>query len=263
MILLLFLILLLPGRIASDFSGKDTEIFVIGTVHYNTSNFNSDTLLKILNKINPDLILLECDSSYMTSNFQLNDDIKDSFLETEAVSRYLAKKKVDIRPFDISGRDDYLNSDKRLINETNFFNEVNMLSQTENLNVTAKNILKNILSMMNTADELSNSTLGNINSSEGSRKIDTINYYTYKGIRNLINSLPELSKYKSYWDEEYDFWEKRNQTMLKNILKFTKSYSGKKIVVLCGFAHKNLLVRGLKKSSHSGKDKLIINDLFK
>jgi len=105
--------------------------------------------------------------------------------------------------------------------------------------------------------------LGNINSSEGSRKIDTINYYTYKGIRNLINSLPELSKYKSYWDEEYDFWEKRNQTMLKNILKFTKSYSGKKIVVLCGFAHKNLLVRGLKKSSHSGKDKLIINDLFK
>lgn len=223
----------------------ETDIVVIGTVHYSTYNYNSDTLLGILNRINPDVILVECDSSYMTADFELKEDIQNAFLETRAITKFQKGKDVSLRPYDISGRDIFLNDYNRKRNESNFFKDIHFLSRSEKLNNTAINILNKVLMMMSISEEMANAAASYINNLEGSKKIDTINYYTYTGLDKLIQSTPELSSYRSYWEDENKFWNERNSMMLENILEYSNYFAGKKIVVLCGLAHKNILKKGL------------------
>ena len=262
---LFFVILLFPLLYAfTDTSHSiqfydDTELYVIGTVHENTDNFNSDTLLNILNKIKPDVILIESDSSYFTSDFRLNDDVKYQFLETSAVTEYLKKHSAELRPYDISGRDKFLDDKKRLSAESDFFGDISGLKEKGSLSKEADQIYEKIFSMMNTAGDLSNSAASYINSPEGCSKIDTINYYTYDGLGLLISLTPGLEKYRSYWDKECSYKEKRNNAMLRNILKIADYYESKKIVVLCGFAHRNILINGINKSKN---DKIVLKDFW-
>lgn len=238
---------------------NDTELFVIGTVHESTDSFNSDTLLNILNRIRPDVILIESYSSYFTPDFRLNDDVKYEFLETSAVTEYLKRNSAELRPYDISGRDKFLDDKKRLSAESDFFNDISVLKENGSLSKEADQIYEKIFSMMNTAGDLSYSAASFINSREGSSKIDTINYFTYDGLGLLISLTPELEKYRAYWDKECSYNEKRNKAMLRNILKIAGYYEGKRIVVLCGFAHKNFLINGINKSKNK---KFVLKDFW-
>ncbi len=249
LIKVLFLSFTLRSSNAAPTDNK-TEIFIIGTVHKGTFNFDGDTLLNILNKVNPDVILVECDTSYMTSDFKLKNEVKYIFPETQAITEYLKNKHAELRPYDINGRDTFLNNYNRKRYERNFFKDINTLSKEGKLNTEAIDILNKILGMMNIADEMANQRASYINNHEGSQKIDTINFYTYSGLSLLIDSVPELNEYKSYWEQEHDYWQLRNDTMLKNILGYEKLFKGKKIVVLCGFSHKNILKNGLTGESN-------------
>jgi len=250
--IILFLLLIIPFRINIS-ADPGTKIFVIGTIHYSTNNYNSDTLLNILKIVEPDVILVECDSSYMTADFQLKEDVQNSFLETRAITKFLRNKNVELRPYDITGRDLFLNDQNRKTSEYNFFKDVDALYRSEKLNNESIGILNKILSMMNISQEMTNSSASYINNGEGSRKIDTINYYSYVGLDKLIKATPELSPYNSYWENEHGYWKKRNQTMVMNILDFKKQFAGKKIVVLCGFAHKNILKKALIEKANEDK----------
>lgn len=235
---------LLKDKISSDRSGK-TEVIIIGTVHESTPNFSADTLIDVLKRVKPDLILLETDSSYFNSDFSLKEDVEYMSPETTAITEYLKTNSVKLRPYDINGRDDFLDDNKRLNNQYGFFKDIESLNESGKFNKNALAVYLKIKNMMELADEMSNETLTYINSEEGSRMIDTINYYTYEGLENLIEITPELSQYSSYWNEEYGYWKKRNNAMLDNILNFSKDYKGKKILVMCGFAHKNFLLKEL------------------
>lgn len=239
-----------------------TEVIVIGTVHENTPNFNSDTLFGIMNSIKPDVILLESDSSYFNSDFTLEEEIEYMFPETAAITEYSNYNPVILRPYDISGRDDFLNDQSRLTGQIGFFNEIDMLSVSGKYNEKGIEIYSKINMMKETAGEMSNSTLTYINSDDGSKNIDTINYYTYEGLKNLIEVTPELSQYTSYWKDEYEFWIKRNKAMVMNILELSRKFEGKKILVMCGFAHKNILLKDLKlKSEEYNIEVKSFNDL--
>ncbi|MEP7146390.1 MAG: hypothetical protein ABI792_05230 [bacterium] len=259
LIIILFYQFNLTG-IRSNPPADETQIIIIGTVHVPTYNYDSDTLLSILNKINPNVILVECDTSYMTGDFQLKEDIKYSFPETQAITEYLQTKQAELRPYDIPGRDIFLNDVERKMYERSFLRDVEFLSMKNKLNNNAIGILNKILAMMDISREMANAKSTYINSPEGSRKIDSINYYTYAGFGNLINSVPELLRYRSYWANENNYWENRNNIMLENIFQFAKYFEGKKIVVLCGFAHKNLLKNGLLKKA--GNENLMVKEFM-
>lgn len=262
LIFLPMLLLISRLSLSNTFSYPDdpTEIVVIGTVHISTENFNSDTLLHYFENIKPDLILVECDSSYMTSDFRLKEDIKYAFPETMAITEYLKNNSADLRPYDLTGRDNILNERDRIRNQRNILHDIEMLSRSGTMSNYGIDILNKILSMMNTAEELANSPSSYFNSEEGSRKIDTINYYTYVGLSDLVNAEPGLEHYRDFRESERSFWNKRNDEMLKNILMFEKAYEGKKIVVLCGFSHKNFLVKNLKENS--GRENFIVKQYY-
>lgn len=248
--LLLFLLTFIKDTSHSFCYGNETELYILGTVHESTHAFNSDTLLKILNEIGPDVILVECDSSYMTKDFQLKDEFKNAFLETSAVTEYLKLRTSVLRPYDISGRDGFLNDNNRISDESDFFREIILLNEKQKYSKEAAEIYSGIVSMISSAEKMSLEKASYINSPSGSSETDTINYYTYVGIRQLIDITPALEKYKSYWEKECNYWEDRNKAMLNNILESVDFYEGKKIVVLCGFAHKNILINGIMKSQN-------------
>lgn len=229
---------------------KGTEIIVIGTVHEATDNYNEDTLISILENIKPDIILVECDTSYMTTAFQFKESIKDISLETKAITRYQASTPVELRPYDIVNRDAFLDDYNRRNQERNFFREVEQLYSAGSLSPEALAKMERILNMMEIAEHMINAAPSYINRADGSSYIDTINYYSYIGISKLIDAAPQLSAYKQYWDTEYEFWVERNNVMISNIIKYKNIYPGKKIVVLCGFAHRNLLKTALAKKAN-------------
>ena len=232
-----------------DHESEKTEIFIIGTVHESTPNFSVDTLLNLINKIKPDVILVETDSTYFDDNYELTEDVKYMSPETSAISEYSIVNEVILRPYDIKGRDAFLDDSSRLRNQNLFFNDIVFLKENGKFNPEARKIYAGIDQMMNIAEEMSNSSLSYINSDEGNFKINIINFDTYEGITNLIKETPELSDYADYWKKEYDFWIERNDAMVKNILNFSKEFKGKKILVMCGFAHKTILLTELKLKS--------------
>lgn len=71
-----FLILLLIFR--SYGQQEKTEVIVIGSIHQEVPNFNSETLYKILDQIKPDIILIEMDSSFFTKDFQFKFSSKEN-----------------------------------------------------------------------------------------------------------------------------------------------------------------------------------------
>lgn len=248
------------GNLISDQSVNETELFVIGTVHESTEAFNSDTLLNILNEIKPDVILVECDSSYLTRDFRFKEDVEYAFLETSAITEYLKVRSAVLRPYDISGRDEFLDNIIWKKTESDFFYDIVYMYETGKYNTESANIYERNYSLVKIAEDMTFSKASYINSPAGSSYIDTINYYTYDGLRKLIDITPELEKYKPYSDRVCSYWEKRNKTMIKNIIKVIEFYEGKKIVVLCGFAHKNILLNGINESVNK---KIVLKDFWK
>jgi len=62
---------------------------------------------------------------------------------------------------------------------------------------------------------------------------------------NLCETIGPLKKYYKLAVWQKEFWEKRNNVMGQNILKFVPKY--KRIVVLTGNMHKYYLESGLKR----------------
>ena len=250
--LTLLLLVFLPGIPEKSFAvtPDSTEIIVIGTVHYDTDNFNSDSLLNIIKTISPGLILIEADTSYFTSDFEFEKDISTSFLETRAITKYKENNNVILRPYDIEKRDDFLNNYERREKEISFFSMLDMLYSAGNLPSETENLLLSLITTMETAEFLSLSTPYNINKTESDSLIREINYYTYDGIRDIIESTPDLQEYKTYWDENYDFWISRNDVMVEKIIHFTEEFKGNRIIVLCGFSHKPYIKDGLVESGN-------------
>jgi len=94
-------------------------IYIIGTDHRELENFNSDSILYALCKIQPDVIALEGDSSLFDNqfNFKFSPPFKLSIAygkasfenEGKASLNYrIIDKDVQLRPFDISNRSAFL-----------------------------------------------------------------------------------------------------------------------------------------------------------
>ena len=88
-------------------STSATEVVVIGTVHSPTPKFREETLVGILNRVKPDLILLELDPSFFDASSALVDKYQRISLESSAATTYAKSAKVALRPYDIEGRNKF------------------------------------------------------------------------------------------------------------------------------------------------------------
>ncbi|WP_346237451.1 hypothetical protein ABDK00_000030 [Niabella insulamsoli] len=86
------------------------SVAIIGTNHFPSKKFNADTLYNILEKLKPDIILLELDSALFANTFDSNFKLKYRSKETEpnAAAQYKQRyPQTVISYFEFENRDAY------------------------------------------------------------------------------------------------------------------------------------------------------------
>ena len=106
--ILFFCSILLLGF--SNLLRANSELIIIGSCHVPTKEYNSSVLTDILLKLEPDLVLIEYDSTYFDENWNL---IKHyGGLDETVILQVQQKLNIPVRPFDIEGRSKFYKEHK-------------------------------------------------------------------------------------------------------------------------------------------------------
>ncbi|PKH52888.1 hypothetical protein CXF68_20255 [Tenacibaculum sp. Bg11-29] len=250
---------------------KITEIILIGTLHKPEPNFNSEILFDILEDIKPDLILLEGDSSFFTTDFKLKKALKSN--ETMASTKYSEKYPMTkLRPYGFEGRIQHrINigsrpTDGLTTKLLDSLNKVNLLSASE------ANIFNKWQALIEPLKVQAFKSPENFNNPTTDSICAERQYYQYKMLTKITNTRDEFANrfhtkpngqkisYRDGYQLANEFWDLRNQTMAKNIMRMAELNKGKRIVVTNGFMHRYYLIKELKKLT-KGKN-IILKEFY-
>jgi hypothetical protein len=238
--------------------GQTNELIIIGTLHSPMPNFNADTLIAILERVKPDIILEELDSSFFTQDFKYKSVWKGN--EVMATVRYVDKHpETLIRPMEFEGRNKYKNERGIGVAELQVDGLLDSLYKKNILSKAQSKILGKYYELSDSLNAFVNKNAYDFNNKTTDNLARKRQYYQHHKIRNVVNARAEFSKRfittskkeKITLSEGYnrlcDFWDLRNQTMAKNIYNIMKLYPGKRVVVQTGFFHRYYLIEELLK----------------
>lgn len=210
-----------------------TNIYIVGTVHDRTNNFNSDSIFSILTKLKPDLILMELDSSSFDRDFNLIDRTRTN--ETLGVKKYLSKHPTLIRPYDINGRN-------RVISVSEIETEaLNRISAIEwRLDSAQRQTLAEFRQTNKELVSLLKKNPFGINQPYTNALVEKNQKLMYQGLMEIIESREELEDFRITYRQSGVFWDRRNSKMVQNTLIFLDMdiFKNKTIALFTGFMHK-------------------------
>ena len=223
-----------------------TKITVVGTMHDQTNKINVKSLVEVLNKISPDVILLELDSSYMddSGNFIKYFDC----LENAATKEYASKNKVEIRRYDFDKRQKFYKDHKIFENEVKHGKILDSLYRGNKLSEYEMNRIVNFLLINNVlSNGFDQENLYVLNQKSTDKFLEYRQDLLYKDMMQLYLNNQAFKPVWDYLKSNSDFWYFRNDEMIKNILSHAKTFSNKCIVIFCGYYHHYYLVKGIEK----------------
>jgi hypothetical protein len=218
-----------------------TEIVVVGTVHNPTTKFTEETLVAILRRVNPDIVLLELDPSFFDSSFALPEKYRTISLENKAVTAYGKTAGVKLRPFDIEGRNKLYQAHDYFKRELSLNQEISRMYGAGQLSPEARLLFEGLMALAAVRDSCSAERPEVINSSACDTAIEKKQDYAFKGIGKIVDLTPALKEFKPFWSLADDFWARRNDAMVRNIIKHSKELRARRVVVLCGYEHRYYL----------------------
>ena len=250
------ILILLSAIPAISYSADTTSIVVVGTVHNQTEKFTGKQLYDIIERIKPDLILVELDSSFFSESMSIKPDLINVSLENTVVNDYQKSRAVLVRPYDIEGRN-------KIYQVNNYFGQQRELSKSLN-NARKDSLLHGepmvLLDAMTRFDGITQSFASGspeiFNSASCMKVMESKQYYANEGMVKIVSSVPFLNPFIKFANFKRDFWIQRNEVMVNKILKWNKSLHPKTILVLCGFEHKYFLYDGLLKRCNADIFKL-------
>lgn len=225
--------------------GAKSEIVLVGTVHSPTPSFQEEALVRILNRVKPDLILLELDPSFFDSAFTLPEKYQSISMESKAATVYAKTAAIKLRPFDIEGRNKFYQEHDYFNRELKLNQEVGRLYASGQLSPEAKLLFEGLLSLAAVRDACGAERPEVINSSACDMAVEKKQYYAFKGLGRIIELTAALKEMSSFWALADDFWLRRNGEMVRNILKYAKELRPKRAVVLSGYEHRYYLRKQL------------------
>jgi hypothetical protein len=231
--LLLFLVLQCPSWAAE----RKTEIIIIGTVHKETQNFHIQDLVSILNKVKPDVILFEFPADMMTPSFEFKTVMKDS-LEQQAVLEYVKKTGAKIRPYDIEGRNAFLERADYFAQQSRCNQELTGLANKKKLNSEAQKVYDLLIAAYSKREKIGDLDPSIINSFASDTAINENLWLMTQGIPEITRLTPELRGCEAFWDLFRAYWIRRNNQMIANIKRYGAEFAGQRLVVLCGYEHR-------------------------
>lgn len=222
-----------------------TVVCIIGTEHDSSEYVNPQILYQVLEKVKPDVILCELEQKIFTGNTYNLADYPDLLLTNENIStyRYQQKYEIDLRPYEIEGRNDYYNKSSFFERQQHLFSEIMNAYKNDSLSIHSRDEWNRLLKTVPILDISRKHTLEMLNSELFvcySEAKDMILYNTLISVcrRDFPQYLADANEFKAYWD-------KRNNAMTANILKWCDEYAGKVIVVLTGQQHKSQLLNNI------------------
>lgn len=251
-------------------SEQKTNLILLGTVHQAVENFNSDSLYNILEKIQPDLILFEVDSSFFTQDFKFKKTWESN--ENIATIRYMDNFEVDVRPYEFTGRNEYRIKIGSRPTDSKATNLLDSLYKNGLLTSSNNKIYEDFLKVNDSLNSFAYLGSKAFNNSKTDRIAQLRQEYQYKKLLNIMDEYPIFSStfhrkndgdsisYLEGYKRASEFWDIRNRTMAKNILHFTDEYRGKKILVLNGYFHRYYLDSLLRPEQE--KNNFIIKDWY-
>jgi hypothetical protein len=231
-------------------------VCIIGTSHNNTEFCNVRILDSVLNHIKPDLILEELDSSFFTTDSHYDTVNYPNFLHISESSpadiasiNHQKAHKVDVRPFDITGRNKFYRDNDFFNRQNEMIKDIYRLSLNGSLSKRNQSDFNLWLKSLDNVNDLKISNLKELNSEMLMNFLEIQeSIYLDKPIE-IVETTDSLNKYIEFAHLQKDFWIKRNDTMIKNIVYFTNDY--KRIVVFTGNLHRYYLINGLKQTKGS------------
>jgi len=251
------LILLCICNIAFSQLAKPTTIIVIGNIHDSVPNYHPQILFDILESVKPDLILHEVDSASANDYFSLRTGGNELAASTKYIKYHPNTKRA---TFDFEGRNNYRKALGMVPADNLTVKLIDSLYKNNLLTVKEKAYYESYTNYTNDLKQVADLSPKDFNSTKNDALSEKRQNAQHHGLVNITNSRKEFANhyvtkpdgskisYRDGYQLWTDFWDTRNKTMAKNILKHAKENKGKTIVVLTGFLHRYYIIKELKKN---------------
>jgi len=268
-----FLLLLIGLGLSSSILAQPSpnRVIVLGTKHNGNKLVNAKAMLAIIKTINPDIILLEYDSTVI-SNCNIKRvwgaktaeflGIWKNPLEYQVARKYKElKDSVCLAPFDvyIPNRKQYIsyltNMEYSHLQAMKQLHAEGQLSNEDKKDFTAYDALND--AFLNLLD----SSLITMNRPGITDTIEAIIYQEKHFIRRITMNYPSLQPYSNWFTGQVDYWEERSKGINTNILRALNANSNKTILIITGLMHKSDIENFLQRKELADLCRLIhLND---
>lgn len=252
-------ILLLLNLIVAYASYGQNRVWLIGTAHEENKYVNSDSLLIALNRIKPDLILIELEAKHFTKDFKFDTakySLKDYLVTNENIAsyKYQQQRGIQLRPFDIEGRHEFYEKEHYREREKKMFAKMMNMYKSNKLSAACKADFEILLLALTSYSNLSFSSLKELNSDVSIRFIALKSTVDLEIMISIVKRTKELSECLAFAELRKAYWNKRNMVMCENIVRYNSEFDGKRIVVFVGNDHKYILKNMLEGHKFEVKD---------
>ena len=224
---------------------SQTELCIVGTVHEEQSFFNSDSIYNILVRVKPDVVLIELDSSFFTEDFRFDLIRHPDLLSTNeniGAEKYHSRHIVDLRPFEITGRNEYYRETRYFENEKQMTTEIHELYKKNKLSKKDKEDFELVLYGFEFGNSARFHSVQELNSDLSMKFWLLREKIMYPKIVSIVDNTKELHHWIEFSKEWEAFWHRRNTIMAENIRTIASEFKNKRIVVLVGNNHKPSLL---------------------
>lgn len=233
------------------------KVVVLGSVHFPTQKVNADSIYSILQKFQPDIILLEADST----NFYDDFTFKHLYDENEYIATVRYKMKnplVNIRPIEFEGRNSYRKSIGIYPEAGPVWQKLNQLNNEKKFNKEEQKIWDELAYLDSVASAYKNASLQGINQPKIDQIINNLIISKYLSIKKIVDTNPIFAESKLIdakkdtvtMRQYFALWANfegnlRNNAIANNVMKQIKLNPGKKIIVITGFYHRPFILNKL------------------
>lgn len=253
-------------------NNKHTSVVIIGVTHTESRFVNTDSLLLILQKVKPDLILdeMQSPSGFYTKEKELRELPASVKLRTKlGIGNKLPPEKkvlyeylkidpnIIVRPFDIyiEDRNKYIRQDSEW--ENKFFGIVNDPKYSNTFSSYQTDLFLEFVRLNNFLYDLTLKSYFDMNQPDVSDSLRKMMAVSDPFIMSIVDSVAIAGSLKPYYDKKKNFWRERNEKMASNIIDYIKEFPAKRIVILTGLLHKYYLLDLLNQSHQKDLFKIV------
>ena len=241
----------------STIYGQNT-VWLIGTAHEEKDYINPDSLIFALEKVKPDIILIEMEEKFFTHDYRFNLVEDPDLLSTNeniASHKYQElNKNVELRHFDIEGRNEFYAKTNHHEKERQMLGEMINLYEQDKFSADCKTDFEILFSALRSYSELTFNSLAEANSDVTTKFLALKNKIGFELMISIVKRTEELKKWTEFAELRKEFWDKRNKVMFETINGYAKEFPQKKIIILVGNDHKYALLELLKQNNFEVKN---------